>query len=108
MISAIVIEVFYLIITSILLRFVFRDEINYKHRKNVTKIKYNRALDNARKIRDIQDENEPFDDESSNNDEMLTNSHHKLTTQEIISTILVVSTMVIVIASIICVAIFSK
>ena len=107
-ISAIAIETLYLIITSLLLRFVFRDEINYKHRKNVTKIKYNRTSDNARKIRDIQDENESFDDESSNNDEMSTYSHHKMTSQEKISTILLFSIIVILITSMIVVAIFLK
>lgn len=34
-VASIGVEVFYLIITSILMRFVFRDEINYKHNRNI-------------------------------------------------------------------------
>ena len=63
--SSIGVEVFYLIITSILLRFVFRDEINYKHDKNIKIKSPSQTMNDLQETNDIPQIEENSEDTSS-------------------------------------------
>lgn len=93
-VSSIAIEVFYLIITSIFMRFVFKDEINYRNNmKNASKsIKDLQETTNT-----IQNEND-FEDNSNNVSKKQKTS---MSSREISSTIVIISIFLLVMIALI-------
>lgn len=102
--SSIAVEVFYLIITSILMRFVFRDEINYKHNRNIQIKSTSQRTNNIQETDDTPQIDDNYDDTANYSSEDLQNyvlkkPKRSMSAQEKASTsIIVIVTIVVALA----------
>lgn len=113
LVSSIAVEVFYLIITSILMRFVFRDEINYKHNKNIQIKSASQRTNNIQETDDTPQIEDNYDDTANYSSEDLQNyvlkkPKRSMPAREIASVIIIVSIISLVIIALILSIIFTK
>lgn len=112
-VASIGVEVFYLIITSILMRFVFRDEINYKRNRNIQTKSSSQRTNNIQETDDTPQIDDNYDDTANYSSEdlqnyVLKNPKRSMPAREIASVIVIVSIISLVIIALILSIIFTK
>ena len=112
-VASIGVEVFYLIITSILMRFVFRDEINYKHNRNIQTKSSSQRTNNIQETDDTPQIDDNYDDTANYISNDFQNcvskkSKNSMSAHEKASTSIIVIVTIVVIIALILSIIFTK
>ena len=112
-VASIGVEVFYLIITSILMRFVFRDEINYKRNRNIQIKSASQRTNNIQESDDSPQINDNYDDTANYISNDFQNcvskkSKNSMSAHEKASTSIIVIVTIVVIVALILSIIFTK